>query len=60
MDELHRNRSFTDSGSHTLYGTVADIAHSEQTGNVGLEQEGIPVESPSLGALAVSNQVGPS
>jgi hypothetical protein len=60
MDELNRNRSFADSRSHSLYGTVADIAHGEETGNIGLEQEGIPVEGPPLGALAISDEVRPS
>ena len=52
MDELHGHRSFTDSGSHTFYRTVADIANGKDAGNIGFEQERIPVERPSLGALA--------
>src|SRR5580698_799515 len=60
MDELNRNRSFADSRSHSLYGTMPNVAYGEETGNIGLEQEGIPVERPPLGALAVSNEVRPS
>ena len=57
MDELHRHRSFPDSGSHALYRTVAHIAHGKDAGNIGLEQERIPVERPSLRALPVTYKV---
>src|SRR5580692_6615709 len=58
MDELYCNRSFADSGSHSFHRTVPHIAHGEETWNIGLEQEGIPVESPSFGTLAVTNEIG--
>ncbi len=57
MDELHRHRSFTDSRSHPFYGTVAHIADGKNAGNIGLEQERIPVECPSLRALPVANEI---
>src|SRR5713226_119842 len=59
MDELHRHRSFTDSGSHPFYRTVADIANGKDAGNIGLKQERISVERPSLRALAVTYKVRP-
>ncbi len=58
MDELHRNRSFADSGSYPLHRTVAHVADGKETGNIGLQQEGIAVERPSFGALPVSNEIG--
>src|SRR6267378_2228215 len=57
MDELHRHRSFADSRSHTFYRTVAHIAHGKNAGNIGLKQERIPVEPPSLRALAVTYEI---
>src|SRR5271163_3712633 len=60
MDELHCHRSFTDSGSHALYGTVAYITYSEDAGNIGFEQEWIPLECPSFRMLPVPYKVRPS
>src|SRR5438094_5095225 len=57
MDELHRHRSFTDSGSHPLYGSMSHVTDGKDAGNIGLEQERIPVECPSLRALPVTNKV---
>ncbi len=57
MDELHRHRSFTDSGSHALYRTVAHIADGKDAGNIGLEQKRIPVERPALRTLAVTYKI---
>src|SRR5271165_2468381 len=60
MDELHRHRSFTDSGSYALDRTVAHIAHGKDAGNIGLKQVRIAVERPSLRALPVTYKIGTS
>src|SRR6266446_29911 len=57
MDELHRHRSFPNTGGHPFYGTMTHIAHGKDTGNIGLEQERVPVEGPSLWALPVTDKV---
>src|SRR5256885_9910061 len=57
MDELHRHRSFTNTGGHPFYGTMAHIAHGKDAWNIGFEQEGIPVERPSPRALPVTHKV---
>src|SRR5580692_5694925 len=57
MDELHRHRSFPDSGSHPFYRTVAHIAYGKDAGNVGLEQKWIPVECPAFRTLPVTYKV---
>src|SRR5881409_2622288 len=57
MDELHRHGSFPNTGSHPFYGTMAQIAHGKDAGNIGLEQERISVEGPSLRALPVTYKV---
>ena len=54
MNELHRNRSLANSGSYPFYGTMSHIAHRENPGNIGFEQERIAVERPSLRALPVT------
>ena len=59
MNELHRHRSFPNSGSHTLYGPMPHIAHRKNAGNIGFEQEGISVKRPPLGMLPVTYEVGP-
>src|SRR5271166_1315009 len=58
MDKLHGYRSFTDSGSHSFYGTVAHIAYGEYAGNIRLKQERITIECPPFRALSVTNNVG--
>src|SRR5580765_1246331 len=58
VNELHGYRALTYTRRDALYRTVADIAHGKQAGNVCFQQEGIPVQSPSLGALAVPDEVG--
>jgi hypothetical protein len=58
MDELNGDRSFTDSRSHALYGTVAHITYRKQSRDIRFQQEGISVEVPALRALAVSYQIG--
>ena len=58
MDELHGNRAFSDSRGYTLYGSVANVADSEQAGNVGLEEIRVALERPTLRKLAVTNKVG--
>src|SRR5258708_14616449 len=58
MDELHRHRSLTDSGSDALDGAVAYIANGKDTGHVGFEQERISVKPPSLRPLPVANKIG--
>src|SRR5436190_956591 len=60
MDELHRHRSFPNTGGDPLYGTMAHIAHGKDAGNIRLEQERISVEDPSLRALPVTDKVGTS
>jgi len=60
MDELYGYRSFADSRSHPFDRTMPHIAHGKETGNIGLEQKGVPFQRPSLGALAVSYKIGTS
>src|ERR1022692_266366 len=57
MDELHRYRSFPDSRSHSFYRTMAHIAHGKDAGNIGLEQEWIPIKRPAFRTLPVTHQV---
>src|SRR5579862_123658 len=58
MDELNGDRSFTDSGSHALYGTVAYITYRKQSWDIRFQEEGVSIELPALRALAVSYQIG--
>src|SRR5271155_4487995 len=58
MDELHGNRTLADSRSDTLHRAVTHVADGEDSGNVRLEQERIPVKRPAFGTLPVANQVG--
>ncbi len=60
MNELHGHRSFTDSGSHPFYGAVTHIAHGEDAGDIGLQQERITIKCPSLRVLSVAQKVGTS
>src|ERR1700733_9987618 len=57
MDKLYRHRSFSHSRSHAFYGTVAHITDGKDAGNIGLEQERIPVERPAFRTLAVTDKV---
>src|ERR1051325_87178 len=59
MHELDRDRPLADPGGDALDGTVTDVAHREYAGNAGFEQVGIPRQAPALGALSLSQQVGP-
>src|SRR5260370_22113756 len=59
MNELHRYRSFADTRSDALHGTMPHIAHRKDSGNICFEQEGIPVERPPLGTFSVANKIGP-
>src|ERR1700730_7528293 len=58
MDELHGDCPFTDSGSHSFHRTMPHIAYRKKTGNIRLEQKGIPIERPPLGVLPLSYEVG--
>src|SRR5579859_1317409 len=57
MNELHSYRSLANSGSDPFHGTMAHIAHSKKTGNVGLQQEGVSVQGPSLWALSLPDEI---
>ena len=57
MNELYRHRSFPDPGSHAFYRTVAYVAYGKDAGNIGFEQERIPVERPALGTLPVTDKI---
>src|SRR5437016_4610451 len=59
MDELHGHRALTDSGGHAFNRAMPYVTHREKTGNIGLEQERIPVEHPAFGPLAVPYEIGP-
>ena len=59
MDKLHGNRAFTDAGSDAFHRAMPHIAHCEKAWNIGLEQEGIPIERPALRTLAVSYEIRP-
>ena len=58
MDELYRYGSLTDSGSNSLDGTMTHVAYCKDTGDVGFEQEWVPIELPSLRTLSVAQKVG--
>src|SRR3977135_4303743 len=60
MNELHRHRSFADTGSDALHRTMPHIAHRKYSGNICFEQEWIPVECPALGVLPVTDEIGSS
>src|SRR5215831_1634075 len=51
MDELDRNRTFTDTGSHAFDGSMSNVTHRENTGNTGFQQEGIPLKGPAIRAF---------
>src|SRR6202040_1595012 len=57
MNELHSDRSFPHSGSYPFYRPMSDVPHSKNARNIGLEQEGISVERPSLRTLAVPYKI---
>src|SRR5690349_11276436 len=57
MDKLHRDRSFADSGSHSLNRAMAHVAHCEYPGNIRLQQKRIAFKRPSLGMLPISDQI---
>src|SRR5215831_3816129 len=58
MDELDRNRTFTDTGSHAFDGSMSNVTHRENTGNTGFQQEGIPLKGPAIRAFPLPDQVG--
>ena len=60
MDELHSYRSFAHSRGYALDRTMPHIAHCKDPGNICFQQEGIPVERPTLGVLSVANKIGAS
>src|SRR5206468_2716450 len=39
------------------YGSITDVSHGENAGDVGLEQEGFPIGGPTSRALTVARQV---
>src|SRR5258708_2798743 len=57
MNELHRYRSFADTRSDVLHGTMPHVADRKDSGNICLKQEWIPVERPALGTFPVANKV---
>ena len=57
MDELHSYGSLSDSGSDAFDGTVTHIANGKNACNVGLEQEWIPIELPSLRTLSIPHEI---
>ena len=58
MNELYRYRSFSNSRGYALYRTMAYVADGKNAWNIGLEQEGIPIESPSFRTLAIADEIG--
>ena len=58
MDELDHDRALAYTRSHTFDGTVPDVAHDEDAGNIRFEQAGITVECPRGGTFAVPEQIG--
>src|ERR1700722_9251243 len=58
MDELHGYRTLADSRSDTLHRAMTHVADGEDSGNIRLEQEWIPVKRPAFGTLPVANQIG--
>src|SRR6266404_2333321 len=60
MNELHRHRSFADTRSNALHGTMPHIADRKDSGNICFEQVWIPVERPPLGTFSVANKIGTS
>src|SRR5271154_3548818 len=58
MDELHGNRTLADSRSDTLHRAVTHVADGEDSGNVRLEQERIPVKRPAFGPFPFAYRVG--
>src|SRR5712692_11940352 len=57
MDELHRHRSFADTGSYAFYRTMAHITNGKNAGSIGLEQERISVECPSLRTFPIAYKI---
>src|SRR5262249_45660608 len=57
MDELDGHRSFADAASHSFDRAVAHIAHGEDAGDIGFQQERIAIESPSFRALPVTDKI---
>src|SRR5271156_2868519 len=57
MDELHGDRTFSDSRCNSLHGSVANIADRKKPGDICFEQERVTVERPAFGARAFSYQV---
>src|SRR4029078_5728904 len=48
VQELDRDRAFTDCRRNALYRSVAHVAGGEHTGHARLEQERTPIERPRI------------
>src|SRR5262245_27279496 len=59
MNELHRDRAFSHSRSHSLHRAMTNVTHGKDAGNVGLKQEGISLQSPALRPRALPQKIGP-
>ncbi len=55
VEDLDRDRAFTDGGRHPLHGPVPNVAHRQHSGQARLERERRAVERPAL----VSTEVRP-
>src|SRR5437588_9853543 len=58
MYELNRNRSFADARSNPLDRPMPHIADGKNSWHVGLEKIGISFQSPTLGAISSSDEIG--
>src|SRR5215469_9102585 len=57
MDELNRNRTFSDTRRNSLHRSVPDIADSKYARNIGLKQKWIALQRPFLRTLARLHQI---
>src|SRR5260370_9912762 len=58
MNELYRNRTFADPRGDPLHRSVANIANSKNSWNIGLKQEGVSLQRPSLRTVSTPQKIG--
>src|SRR5215471_9085828 len=58
MNELHGNRPFSNTRSHPLHRAMANVAHGEDSWNVGFQQEGISLQRPTFRSSPVPQEIG--
>src|SRR5689334_24084105 len=56
MHELDDYGTFTDAGGHALYRAAADIAHHENSRDIGLQQTGVAIQRPRSGPFAIAKE----